>query len=152
MQPAALRTLEFDRIVDAVCRFAQTPTGAVRLQRMRPHVDAVAVSRALAATSETARFLADNHIGLQAPSDLEGILAALAVEGRALEASHLLALASFLSSIETTCGAVRRARTAFSILRGIADGTAAFEQEIADIRRKIDPSGEVSDGSARWQG
>jgi len=145
MQPAALRTLEFDRIVDAVCRFAQTPTGAVRLQRLRPHLDAVAVSRALAATSETARFLADNHIGLQAPSDLEGILAALAVEGRALEAGHLLSLASFLSSIETTCGAVRRARTAFPILRGIADGTAAFEQEIADIRRKIDPSGDVSD-------
>jgi hypothetical protein len=36
MQPGALRSLEFDRIVDAVSRLAQTPLGAARLAGMRP--------------------------------------------------------------------------------------------------------------------
>jgi DNA mismatch repair protein MutS2 len=148
MQPAALRALEFDRIVDAVSRFAQTPPGASRLARLQPLTEAHPVTEALSATSETARFLADNQIALHAPADLENILSALAVEGKALEAAQLLALAGFLASVDATCAAIRRARSAFPILRRIADGGATFEHEIADIRRKIDPSGEVADDAS----
>ncbi len=148
MQPGTLRALEFDRIVDAVCRFAQTPTGAVRLGRLEPQVDPHAVAEALAATSETVRFLADNQIGLRAPADLGAVLDSLAVEGRALEPVHLLSLAAFLASVESTCAGVRRARLSFPILRRIADGAASFEQEIGDIRRKIDPSGDVADDAS----
>lgn len=144
----ALRALEFDRIVAVVCRFAQTPPGRVRLARLEPATDQAVVSSALSATAETVRFLADNHIGLQAPEDLDALLTSLAVDGRALEPAHLLALATFLSSIDTTCAAVRRARATFPILRGIADGAASFEQEIADVRRKIDPNGDVVDDAS----
>ena len=148
MQPGALRALEFDRIVDAVCRFAQTPPGATRLARLRPLIEAHPVAEALSATSETVRFLADNHVGLHAPSDLEHILSALTVEGNVLEAVQLLSLAGFLASVDTTCGAIRRARAAFPILRRIADSAATFEHEIADIRRKIDPGGDVVDDAS----
>lgn len=145
MSPGALRALEFDRIVEAVCGYAQTPPGRIRLARLSPQIDAHAVSAALAATAETVRFLADNHIGLQAPEDLDALLTGLAVEGRALEPLQLLGLAAFLGSVDTTCAAVRRARSAFPILRSIADRSASFEHEIGDIRKKIDPSGEVVD-------
>ncbi len=145
MQLGTLKALEFDRIVDAVCRFAQTPTGSARLARLHPLVDAQAVADALAATAEAARFLGDGQISLDAPVDLETALDALAVEGRALEPGQLLGLATFLASVGATCVAIRLARSAFPILRRLADSAASFDQEIADIRRKIDPSGEVAD-------
>ena len=43
---------------------------------------------------------------------------------------------------------MRRARASFPILRAIVETTASFEREIADIRRKIDPSGEVVDDAS----
>ena len=148
MHAGALRALEYDRIVEAVRRFAQTPPGAARLARLQPSTDPRAVAASLAATAETVRFLRDEHIGLQAPDDLDAILTSLAVEGRVLEAQSLVALANFLGSIDTTCVAVRRARGTFPILGAIAGRAASFEGEIADIRRKIGPAYEVLDDAS----
>ena len=148
MHAGALKALEFDRIVEVIRGFAQTPSGEARLAALRPLASEDAVRGALAATSETVRFLAVGQIGLQAPQDLEESLAALLVEGRPLESLQLVALATFLASVEGTCGAVRRARGAFPLLRRIADRAASFEREIAGIRRAIDPSGEVLDDAS----
>ena len=148
MHAGTLRALEFDRIVDAVCGYAQTPMGAARLATLEPLAEPTAVARALAATAETARFLADNRIGIQAPVEFEQVLDALGVEGRALEPLQLLSLASFLGSVDATASAVRRARMNAPILRGIADTVASFEREAADVRRKIDPGGEVVDDAS----
>ena len=115
---------------------------------MHPSAEPSQVAAMLAATEEPARFLADNHVGLQAPDDLDVLIGALSVEGRALEPLQLIALASFLASIERTCAAIRAARSAVPILRRIADTTSSFEPEITDIRRKIDPSGEVADDAS----
>jgi DNA mismatch repair protein MutS2 len=148
MHAGALRALEFDRIVEAVCRYALTPAGLQQLRRLAPETDPSAVSARLAATTETVRFLADNQIVLQAAADLDASLEAIAVEGRALEALHLLALATFLASVDGTCTAIRRAATSAPVLRAIADSTTSFEHEIADVRRKIDPGGEVLDDAS----
>jgi DNA mismatch repair protein MutS2 len=148
MHPGALKALEFDRIVDAVCRVAQTPPGRARLARLRPETDAAAVGTALSATAETMRFLGENRIALQAPDDLDQLLASLAVEGRALNSTELGALASFLASIDASVAGVRRARGSYPILRVVADSTASFEPEISDIRRKIDPNGDVVDDAS----
>jgi DNA mismatch repair protein MutS2 len=148
MHAGALRALEFDRIVDVIRAFAQTPAGEVRLGGLRPDSDAGAVARGLAATSEMVRFLAEAHVGLQAPREFDAILGGLTVEGRPLEPLQLLALAGFLGSVDTTCAAIRRGRSAFPILRVIADRVASFDGEIADIRRKIDPAGEVVDDAS----
>ena len=148
MHAGALRALEFDRIVEAVCRYALTPQGLRRLTALEPKVDPHAVRQALSATSETVRFLVDNQIALQARDDLETIVEAIGIEGRALEALHLLALSSFLWSVETTAAAIRRAGAATTFLRRIADQASSFEGEIADIRRKIDPAGELLDDAS----
>ena len=89
MHAGALRALEFDRIVEAVCRYALTPQGLRRLAALRPDVDPQHVASLLSATTETVRFLADNQIALQATAELETIVDAVAVEGNALDAVHL---------------------------------------------------------------
>ena len=149
MHAGALRALEFDRIVEAVCRSALTPQGLRRLRALGPSTDREVVAQALAATAETFRFLVDNSIGLQAGADLEAVLNAIGVEGRPLEPLHLLSLAGFLTSVENTCAGIRRAGAAAPTLRRIADRVASFDAEIVDLRRKIDPAGEVVDDASR---
>ena len=148
MHAGALKALEFDRIVEVIRGFAQTPAGDARLAHLQPSSARSEVTAALAGTAETVRFLAEEHIGLQAPSGLEAILGGLGVEGRPLEPLQLLALAGFLASIDTTCAAIRRGRSAFPILRAVADRAATFESEIAAVRRTIDPGGEVVDDAS----
>ena len=146
MQPGALRALEFDRIVEAVTAFAVTPMGADRLARLAPSIDAARVSQLLAGTTETARFISANGtLPLRAAAELPEVFVALAVEGRALEPQRLLALATFLESIEESRTAIRRASGSFPMLEAAAGGAASFKGEIAQIRDKIDPVGDVVD-------
>ncbi len=149
MNAGALRALEFDRIVAVVAGLAVTPTGQDRLAELQPLTNAGAVVAAQKATSEGTRFLAD-HPGfpLRAPSDLAAILDALGVNGRALESLRLLGLADYLESIEHSRAAIRNASGTFPILGGLVEGIASFKGEIADVRRKIDPSGEVADNAS----
>ena len=146
MHAGALTALEFDRVVEAVRSFALTPLGAARLADLRPQTDPRGVQTALAATTETVKYLGDNpSIPLEAASDLESILSGLAIEARALESSQLLKLADFLASVEQARGAIRRASGSFPSLCALADQASSFEQEVAEVRRKIEPSGEVVD-------
>jgi DNA mismatch repair protein MutS2 len=149
MQSGTLRALEFDRIVAAVARLAQTPPGAERLASLHPADDPDVVSRALALTAEGARFLSGTgEIALRAPVELDAIVEALTVEGRPLEPLHLLGLATYLASIDATVGGIRRTRASFALLAAIVESTASFEREIADVRRKIDPGGDVVDDAS----
>jgi len=146
MQPGALRALEFERIVEAVRTFALTPTGDEGLGRLAPSTDPQQVAELLAATTETARYLASNALfPLRASDDLPQILTALAVEGRALEPLRLLGLADFLDSIDETRVSIRRASGSFPLLDAASGGAASFKGETAQTREKIDPSGEVVD-------
>jgi DNA mismatch repair protein MutS2 len=149
MHAGALRALEFDRIVTVVSGLAVTPTGEARLAELTPAVDAARVIALQRATTEGTRFLAD-HPGfpLRAPSDLDAILDALSVEGRALEALRLLKLGDYLESIEQSRQAIRRVGSAFPILSQQVDAVASFAGEIADVRRKIEPSGDVADNAS----
>src|SRR5262245_66092104 len=126
MQLSALRALEFDRIVEAVKTFALTPMGAERLARLQPSIDARQVAQLLAATTEATKYVAAQGLfPLRATSELPQIIAALAVEGRALEALRLLALANFLDSIDESRAAIRRAPGSVLLLEAASRGHAA---------------------------
>jgi DNA mismatch repair protein MutS2 len=149
MYPGALRALEFDRIVEAVGRLAQTPPGAERLGLLQPSHEAYEVAAALADTAETARFLSGSgEILLRAPAELDAVLTALAIEGRALEPQQLQGLANFLGSIDATVAGIRRQRATFARLAAVAEPAASFELETGDVRRKIDSAGEVVDDAS----
>ena len=149
MHAGALRALEFDRIVSVVSGLAVTPTGQDSLAELTPAVDAARVIALQRATTEGTRFLSD-HPGfpLRAPSDLDAILESLAVDGRALEALRLLKLGDYLESIEQSRQAIRRVGSAFPILSQQVDAVASFSSEIADVRRKIEPSGDIADNAS----
>ena len=149
MHLGTLKALEFDRIVAAVVRLTLTPLGAARLAELRPSGDPRQVLALLAATTEGVRFTGeDGTFPLDAPPDLDAALTSLAVEGRALEPHQLLGLARFFGSVEATRAGIRRARGNYPALRAIVDSAASFDQEVADIRRKIDASGEVVDDAS----
>lgn len=149
MQPGALRALEFDRIVEAVTRFAVTPMGEERLARLAPSVDAREVAHLLAGTTETARYLVKHLLfPLRAAADLPQTLDALAVAGRPLEARRLLALATFLDSVDEARSAIRRAAGSFPQLEAASGAAASFRDEIARTRHAIDPSGDVVDSAS----
>ena len=149
MHAGALRALEFDRIVSVVAGLALTPTGEAQLAGLLPLTDAGRVVAAQRATTEGVRFLTD-HPGfpLRAPSDLESLIGAIGVEGRALEPLRLIGLADYLESIEQSRTAVRRKAASFSILNALVEGVASFTHEIAEVRRTIDPAGDVFDHSS----
>jgi DNA mismatch repair protein MutS2 len=146
---SALRALEFDRIVEAVSALAVTPTGREQLAELRPSTEAEEIRSAQQATSEGTRFLAD-HPGfpLRAPSELDTILEAVTVEGRALEPPRLTGLADYLESVDQTRSIVTRRAEPLPILRGLVERIASFKGEIADVRRKIDPGGDVADDAS----
>ena len=149
MTPAVLRALEFDRVVETVRGFAMTPMGNERLSRLSPSTDPQKVAQLLSATTETAKFLSSNGLfPLRAAADMPQILMALAVEGRALEAARLLALATFLGSVEEAVAAIRRAPGAFPRLEAASGPAATFKAEAASVRQKIDESGEVVDDAS----
>ena len=146
MHPAALRALEFDRVVSVVSGLAVTPTGYDRLAELHPSIDAAEIAAAQRATTEGTRFLAD-HPGfpLRAPADLNAILEALAVDGRALEPLRLIALADYIESVEQSRSVVAKLGDPFPVLRALVEAVASFKGEIALVRRQIDASGEVAD-------
>ena len=149
MHAGTLRALEFDRIVAMVADLAVTPMGRAEIETMTPLTTPTAVAAALGATSEGVRFLLV-HPGfpLRAPMELEEALEGIGTEGRALEPLRLLSLAAFLESIEQSRKSVTQAGTALPYLLRLVESVASFRNEIADVRRKIEPSGEVADNAS----
>ena len=142
----ALRTLEFDRIVEVITGLALTPLGAEVLTRLTPLIEPREVAAALDATSETTSYLESNALfPLRAGAGLDAALAALAVQGQWLEPLPLRTVADFLDSVELSGSSIRAATGAFPILSGIAARAASFKQEVAAVRHAIEPSGDVLD-------
>lgn len=149
MLPAVPRALEFDRVVDAVRRFALTPMGDARLARLAPSADPHKVAEQLAATTEATRFVAAHgSFPLNAPDDLFAILDALAVEKRALEPGRLLALSAFFESVESTRAAIRTVSSVCPRLDAVSAPIASFRSEVEQTRARIDPSGELLDDAS----
>src|SRR5687768_5100815 len=122
MQPSVLRALEWDQIVDVVRGYALTPPGAARLADLTPQSDPQRASQLLTATAEGVKYLdANPAFALNAPADLDTVLAALAVEGRALDPLRLLAFAEFLDSLALTCASIRRVSGPFPTLKALAE-------------------------------
>ena len=146
MNQGALKALEFDRIVEAVRSLAQTPFGRARLEGLRPSRDPHKVERAIALTSEMVACLAErDQLPLEGSESVDASLAALAVAGRALEPLQLRGIADFLASVEHTKKTFDGQTKALPLLTGLVAGIASFAPEIGEIRRVIQPSGELID-------
>jgi DNA mismatch repair protein MutS2 len=142
----ALRTLEFDRIVDAVTALALTPLGSSALAELEPSTDPKVVVAAQEATSETVKFLERHPLfPLRAGEALPEALDALDVTGRPLEPLQLRMVADFVDSVDQSRGAIGKAGDEFPILRRLVANVTAFKAEVAAVRDAIDPGGDVLD-------
>src|SRR6188508_2705620 len=142
----ATRTLEFDRIVDAVTELALTPLGSDALAGLEPATDPKIVVASQAATSETVRFLERHPLfPLRAGEHLPEALDALAVTGRPLEPLQLRMVADFVDSVDQSRASIGRAGADFPILRELVVKVTAFKDEVGAVRQAIDPGGEVLD-------
>lgn len=149
MQSGVLRTLEFDRIIDAVRSFALTPMGDARLAELAPAAESRTVARLLATTTEATQFIAKLGLfGIRAAADLPVTLEAVDVAQRALEPLRLLALASFLDSVAQTRAVIARSAATYPLLDATSAPIASFQKEAADVRRAIDSGGEVQDDAS----
>lgn len=150
MEARTLQALEFDQIVEVVQGLALTPLGAAELRQLRPLTDPSSAQTALSTTTECVRYLDTNApLDLQATEDLEPALAALAVEGHALEPTQLLALADFLASVGRVRKAVDGAAGGpYPALRTILASCHRFDNEVDEIRSKIDPTDGVRDDAS----
>jgi DNA mismatch repair protein MutS2 len=142
----ATRTLEFDRIVEAVTALALTPLGSSALSDLEPSTDPKIVVALQAATTETVKFL-DRHplFPLRAGEGLPDALDALDVQGRPLEPLQLRLLADFVDSVDQSRASIGRAGDEFPILRELVAAVTAFKGEVAAVRHAIDAGGEVLD-------
>jgi DNA mismatch repair protein MutS2 len=147
MHSGTQRALEFDRIAEVVRSLALTPLGEARLERLEPEAEVRRVDLLLATTAEAVRFLAEGAgFPLRAPADLDETLIGLAIDGRPLEPQRLTGLAAFLESVDQCAHGIRRAPAAqFPLLHEAVAGLPGFEREITEVRRTIDPAGEVFD-------
>jgi DNA mismatch repair protein MutS2 len=142
----ALRTLEFDRIVEVVSGLALTPLGSSALAELTPATDPKAVAASLNATTETTAYLESNALfPLRAGSGLGDALAGLQIQGQLLEPLPLRSVADFLDSVDNARAAIRAATGSFPILSSIAARATSFKSEVAAVRHAIDPSGDVLD-------
>ena len=142
----ALRTLEFDRIVDAVTALALTPLGTAALSELAPSTDPKVVVAAQEATSETVRFLERHPLfPLRAGESLPEALGYLAITGQPLEPLQLRMLADFVDSVDLAGVSVRRAGADFPILGKLVAPVVSFKDEVAAVRLAIDPGGDVLD-------
>jgi DNA mismatch repair protein MutS2 len=150
MHPGTLRALEFDRVVEALTSFALTPFGAEKLEALAPVHDPRRVEVLLTETTEGVRLLAAHPgLPLRAPGEIRLILDGLAVEGRPLEPLRLIGLADCFDSIAQARNVVRRLpREEFPILSALADAIGSFDRVIAEVRRALDPSGDVLDAAS----
>jgi DNA mismatch repair protein MutS2 len=140
------RTLEFDRIVDAVTTLALTPLGAEAVSELEPSTDPRIVVALQAATSETVKFLERHPLfPLRAGEALPDALDAIEVIGRPLDPLQLRMVADFVDSVDQARASVGRAGADFPLLRELVAKVTAFKDEVAAVRAAIDPGGEVLD-------
>jgi DNA mismatch repair protein MutS2 len=140
------RTLEFDRIVDAVTELALTPLGAAALAELAPSTDPKIVVSLQASTTETVKFLERHPLfPLRAGEALPEALDALDVVGRPLDPMQLRMVADFVDSVDQSRASVGRAGADFPILRELVSQVTAFRDEVAAVRHAIDAGGEILD-------
>ncbi len=143
---SSTRTLEFDRIVEAVTALALTPLGTSALEELAPSTDPKVVVALQSETSETVRFLERHPLfPLRAGEALPAALDALDVPGRPLEPLQLRLLADFVDSVDASRASIGRAGADFPLLRDLVSKVTSFKSEVDAVRQSIDAGGEVLD-------
>ncbi|HXT71385.1 MAG TPA: Smr/MutS family protein [Vicinamibacterales bacterium] len=147
MQPGVLRSLEFDRIREALAREAATALGRARALELEPATTPDEVRQRLSLAMEGAAFAkSSGSLALDGPEDLGDVLDHLGIAEQPLAPLELLGLARFVSSAGAVVGRIRAAES--PLLGALVATVRSFDEETAAIRRAIQPSGDVDDNAS----
>lgn len=147
MQPGVLRSLEFDRIREALAREASTALGRTRALELTPATTTDEVRQRLELASEAAAFVkSSGSLALDGPEDLDDVLGHLGMADQPLAPLELLGLARFVSSVGTVVDRIRAVGS--PMLGSIVAAVRSFDEEVAAVRRAIQPSGDVDDNAS----
>ena len=147
MHAAVLRALEFDRIREALAREASTPLGRHRALELVPASTIEDVRHRLDLTCEAVTFeKSSGSLAIDAPDDLADVLSHLEIADEPLAPLELLGVARFLSSAGTVVDRIRNAQA--PLLAAMVATVATFDEEVSDVRRAIQPSGDVDDNAS----
>jgi DNA mismatch repair protein MutS2 len=114
---------------------------------LEPAVEPEEVQRQLDLTREAVALAKGGQsLRLDAPADLDEVLAALSVQDEPLVPPQLLGLARFIGSVTSTAAGVRE--HGGPGLRRVVASVRGFDGEIAAVARAILPSGDVSDDAS----
>ncbi len=151
MHPTVLRTLEFDRVRDALAREALSSLGRDRAENLTPVTDPKDVRERLDLTDEAVAFArGGGSLAISASEDLAVILELLAVDDQPLDPMQLLGLARFVESVTSVAERVKGTGGigARPLLSAIAQRVTSFETEVRAVHRAIHSSGEVNDDAS----
>src|SRR5882724_10964525 len=147
MNDQAFTTLEYEPLLALVRRYAQTPMGAMRLEKLTPLADLNELHRALAAVSE-ASGLRERGVkfSLTGVVDPKSALARLHIEDAALDPLSILQVARVCEQALAARSAIQPERDAFPVLWEVVSGLPReLNSLVARVTNKILPSGEVDD-------
>jgi DNA mismatch repair protein MutS2 len=151
MHPTVLRTLEFDRVREALAREALSSLGRDRAESLAPVTDPTDVRALLDLTDEAAAFArGGGSLAISAPEDLDVILELLGVDDQPLEPMQLLGLARFVESVTSVAERIKGMGGTGTrpLLSAIAERVASFDAEVRAVHRAIHSSGEVNDDAS----
>jgi DNA mismatch repair protein MutS2 len=149
MQAETLDALDFDLLREHLAGRAQSPLGRARALALAPSTDVEAIRADVERTTEAVRYMAENgRFGLGGLADPEQLLGRMRVAGLSLAAGELLDVARYIQSGLELREAFDEVRDEFPLLAAIATSLPDLSRPLAEIRRKILPTGEVDESAS----
>ena len=149
MQAETLEALEFDALREHLAGRAQSPLGRARALALAPSTDVAAIRAEVARTSEAVRYIVERgRFGLGGLEDPEPLVDRLRIGGIRLEASELLDVARYIEVGLELRDAFAEARDEFPLLAAVATALPDLSRALAEIRKKILPTGEVDENAS----
>ena len=147
MDEKTLKRLDYYKVLEKAARHCGSAIGREKVMALRPSTDPEAVARLLAETSEGRELLRlDPLARLDGWKDIRLPLARAARAG-VLDPGELLDVAATLAALRRIKSFFAGRRDRYPLLSSLAGSLAVFPELEEEIKKAIDPGGEVSDGA-----
>lgn len=151
MQNYSYSTLEFEKLLLLVSRYAQTPMGIDRIAELRPLTSVKALERDLQAVSETILLNEDKQVSwyFSEFADPADALAILKIRSATLEPTVLLELTKLCTQALFARSLVQPEKEFVPVLWQVVENLPkSLLEAVERINKKLLPSGEIDDSAS----
>jgi DNA mismatch repair protein MutS2 len=140
------KLLEFDKILDALCRYTVTPMGRELAEDLEPATELFLAKRWQAETTEAVSLLTRHSLSLEKVPDLRQTLE-LAARGALLTEENLLGILKLLASA-TRLKTFFKREEGFPLLREMVEQLGVLPEMRERLRQVIDDEGRMRDDAS----